>query len=201
MIYIYLFFVLLFILLYKKYSTLYIDETPEIYKTKVLPYLEKMYIENTKWINDIVHHKSNQIVYYRNSNFLICKDNKWKTDNINDFYILCIPIERIMTIRDLRKRHIPLLKNMKYEMTKLANNFKINSNDLVFFFHYMPSIFQLHLHCCLKTNYHATNSKRGVYYYDTVINRLKKDNDYWNKATMSYTLPYNHPMCIELYLK
>jgi len=64
-------------------------------------------------MDDIIHHKSNQIVYYRNSNFVICKDIKWKTDNINDFYILSFPIEKIMTIRDLRQRHIPLLENMK----------------------------------------------------------------------------------------
>ena len=67
-------------------------------------------------------------------------------------------------------------------MIKVAQNFKINSNDLVFFFHYMPSIFQLHLHCCLKDNYHATNLSRGVYYYDTVINGLKKDIEVKSKT-------------------
>jgi m7GpppX diphosphatase len=198
---IFLFFVLLFALLYKKYSTLHVLETPEIYKTKILPYLEKMYLENTKWMRDIIQHKSDQIVYYRNSKFVICKDQKWKTDNLKDFYILCIPTEKIMTIRNLRQKHIPLIENMRLEMIRIAKFFKINSNDLVFFFHYMPSIFQLHLHCCLKDNYHATNLSIGVYYFDTVINGLKRDNNYWNKATMSYTLPYNHPMCIELYLK
>ena len=94
-----------------------------MYKTKVLPYLEKMYLENTKWMRDIIQHKSNQIVYYRNSNFVICKDQKWKTDNLKDLYLLTIPIEKIMTIRDLRYRHIPLLKSMKLQMTKIAQKF------------------------------------------------------------------------------
>ena len=68
---IFLFFVLLFVLLYKKYSKLYVIETPEAYNTKILPYLQKTYLENTKWINDMIHYKNTQIVYYRNSNFQI----------------------------------------------------------------------------------------------------------------------------------
>jgi hypothetical protein len=86
-------------------------------------------------------------------------------------------------------------------MTKLANNFKINSSDLVFFFHYMPSIFQLHLHCCLRTNSHATDVPRYIYYYEIVLDKIKKDTQYWNNATMTYSMSANHQMCIELYLK
>jgi m7GpppX diphosphatase len=196
-----LFFVLLFFLLYKKYSTLYIDETPEIYKKYTLPYLQKYYIQNTKWVDDMIHYKTSQIVYYRNSNFLICKDNKWQTDNIKDFYILAIPIEKIMTIRDLRQQHIGLLESMKYRLTKIAEAFNINSRDLVFFFHYMPSIFQLHLHCCLKTNYHATNLSRGMYYYEIVLDKLGKDNEYWKTATINYSLTFNNHIVKELFLK
>lgn len=198
---IFLFFVLLFVLLYKKYSKLYVIETSEAYNTKILPYLQKTYLENTKWINDMIHYKNSQIVYYRNSNFLICKDNKWKTDNINDFYILAIPIEKIMTIRDLRQQHIGLLENMKYKLTKIAEAFRINSSDLVYFFHYIPSFFQLHLHCCLKTNYHATNLSRGVYHYEIVLDKLRKDNEYWNTATMNYSLTFNNHIAKEIYLK
>ena len=197
----FLFFLVSIVLLYKKYSILYVIETPELYKTKTLPYLQKVYIQNTKWINDMIHHNGNQIVYYRNSSFIICKDNKWKTSNIRDFYILAIPIEKIMTVRDLRQRHISLLENMKYQMITLAKSFKINKDDLVFFFHYMPSVFQLHLHCCLKTNYHATNLLRGVYYYEIVLAGLQTDNEYWNTATMTYSLSIHHPICTELYLK
>ena len=127
----FLFFLVSIVLLYKKYSILYVIETPELYKTKTLPYLQKVYIQNTKWINDMIHHNGNQIVYYRNSSFIICKDNKWKTSNIRDFYILAIPIEKIMTVRDLRQRHISLLENMKYQMITLAKSFKINKYEYV----------------------------------------------------------------------
>jgi m7GpppX diphosphatase len=198
---IFLFFVLLFVLLYKKYSKLYVIETPEMYNTTILPYLQKTYLENTKWMNDMIHYKTSQIVYYRNSNFLICKDNKWKTDNINDFYILAIPIEKIMTVRNLRQQHIGLLEDMKYRLTKTAEAFKIDSSNLVYFFHYIPSIFQLHLHCCLKTNYHAKNLSRGVYHYEIVLDKLQKDNEYWKKATMNYSLTFNNHIAKELFLK
>ena len=197
----FLFFFISFVLLYKKYSTLYIEETSEIYKTVTQPYLNKMYIQNTKWISDMIAHKGNQIVYYRNSNFVICKDIKWKTNSLRDFYILAIPIEKIMTIRDLRKRHIELLESMKLELIRTAEAFKINTNDLVFFFHYMPSIFQLHLHCCLKTNYYATNISKGIYYYDIVLDKIRWDTYYWNKAILTYSISVHHSMCIDLYLK
>ena len=198
---IFLFFVLLFFLVYKKYSKLYILETPEMYNTTILPYLQRSYLENTKWMNDMIHHKNSQIVYYRNSNFLICKDNKWKTDNIKDFYILAIPVEKIMTIRDLRQSHIGLLENMKYRLTKIAEAFKIDKSDLVYFFHYIPSVFQLHLHCCLKTNYHATNLSRGVYYYQIVLDKLQKDNEYWKTATMNYSITFDNHIAKKLFLK
>lgn len=193
--------VLLFYLLYKKYTKLYVLETPEMYREKILPYLNKVHKENTKWMFDLLDNKTDQTIYSRTPNFLVCKDIKWSTNKIEDCYLLAIPDEKIMTIRDLRQKHIPLLESMKDEMIRVASRMNIHHSDLVFFFHYMPSIYQLHLHCCLKTNPRASDLRRGIYFYESVVGRLRLDNYYWKNATMRYSLSVENRMCIDLYLK
>ena len=196
-----LFLLLLFVILYKTQNTLFILETPTMYYSKILPYMKRVYKTNTKWMFDVLENKTNQTIYTRTPNFVVCRDVKWVTNKKEDIYLLAIPDERIMTIRDLRKRHIPLLESMKNEMTRIAVAFRLNKDDLVFFFHYMPSIFQLHLHCCLKNNHHAGELSRGIYFYDSVVERLKRDEFYWKNATMNYSLSIHNRMCIDLYLK
>ena len=104
---------LLFLALsYKKNNRIFILESAKIYHNKILPYLNKNYKQNTKWVFDILENRApHQTIYSRTAKFVVCKDAKWKSNQLKDLYLLAFPDEKIMTIRDLRQKHIPLLES------------------------------------------------------------------------------------------
>ena len=61
------------------------------------------------------------------------------------FYNYYVIYQNLHTLRDLRKYHIEMLRNTeKVVLTYLEKT--LPTKEWVFFFHYMPSVFQLHLH-------------------------------------------------------
>jgi len=180
-------FIFLFIFLKQKQKIL-VRETKEDYREKLQYYFKKMYPTNTKWMSNIITGNYRPATYYRNKKFIIFKDRKWANTESNDFYILAIPTYTVMTIRDLRRRNISLLQDMKKEMLHVASNYGLGENDLAFFFHYLPSVYHLHLHCCKKDNSYLLNTKKGCYFVDDVIKQLQINSHYWKNKTFYYSL-------------
>ncbi len=164
-------------------------ETYQLYRKISLPYINSIYDKNIKWINDLVsNYAEESIVLFRNVDFVICKDIVWKDNNLNQFYLLGIPTKKIKTIRDLTSLDIPLLKLIKAKAIEIAEQYGICKNNLLMFFHYHPSYYQLHLHICIS-NHEALETKHlRNYYLDDVITKLETDSDYWKKATLKFEL-------------
>lgn len=186
-------FIIVFVFLKQKQNIL-VRETKEDYRKKVQYYFKKMYTTNTKWMNDIIRGNSRDITYYRNKQFIVFKDIKWSNTKSNDFYILGIPTHTIMSIRDLRKRDIDLLENMKKKIIQVASSYGLYQNNLAFFFHYLPSVYHLHLHCCKKDNPYLLNTKKGCYFFDDVIEKLQSDSHYWKNKTFQYSVNQSSPI-------
>lgn len=181
----------------KKNNYLIIKEKPEIYKKHILPYIQNIYNFNTKWIFNILNGKSEQdMVLLKDDSHLIVKDIHWdnSTDNNDSFYILSIPFEVLKTIRDLRKKHIPLLKNMKKKCLEVANNYNLTESHLYFFFHYHPSFYQLHLHCVRINHPKLTSKYFRCNMLDTIISNLQHSSYYYKNKTLSFEIPKNHPI-------
>jgi m7GpppX diphosphatase len=166
-----------------------VKETYEDYKTKIEPYINTILDNNTKWINNILNNKSEtDRILVKNEKFLIIKNLSWEQDN--DFYVLVIPYEKIKNIRHLNKSHEQLLIDMKLETLKLAKKYNIDEDELYFFFHYHPSCYHLHLHCCM-INHKALKLKfhRHVMLDDVIenINEIEK-------KTMKYEMNISNPI-------
>jgi hypothetical protein len=122
-----------------------IEETYDNYKNNVEKYIDSIIENNTKWINNILYNKSeSERILFKNKKFIIIKNICW--DNLNDFYLLVIPYEKIKNIRHLNELHKELLLEMKNESLKIAKIYNIDEDELYLFFHYHPSCYQLHLH-------------------------------------------------------
>jgi len=179
----------------KKNNYIIIKEKPEIYKKHILPYINNLFELNTKWIFNIINGKTEQDkVLLKESDHIIVKDTNWNTESNDMFYILSIPFEQIKTIRDLRKKHIPLLEDMKNKCLLVAKDYLLKESQLYFFFHYHPSFYQLHLHC-VRINHPKLSAKYfRCNMLDTVISNLKKSSYYYKNKTLSFEIPKNHPV-------
>ena len=169
-----------------------IIETVEMYNKISLPYINSILDKNTKWINDLLFNKTEEDrIIFRNNNFVITKDIIWKDDNLSNFYILAIPIKSIKTIRDLSKDDIELLINMKNKVNEILRNYNINNDNIIMFFHYHPSYYQLHMHICNRNSIIDDNEIYRHFYIDEIISKLSNDSDYWKNTTLKFELMSN----------
>ena len=163
--------IIILIIAYYLYHTIYYYESNKDYINIRLPFIKKNIKENTKWI-DKMFHTNHPDVIYRYDEFILAKDRK----SINNkFYILAIPRKQIYNIRHLTKQDIPILLDMKRAGINYAKS--IGIDKLKIFFHYIPSIYQLHLHFCAED--HNMVVEDASYYLDDVIKGLEKDSSYW----------------------
>ena len=174
-----------------KYIT--IVETKEDYKNIIVSYINNIYKFNTKWIFDILDKKSEtDKILFEHKKFMIVKDKHWIDNNKKNFYILTFPFEDIKSIRDLRGKHVDILLEMKNYCIKIAEKNGINSNELYFFFHYHPSFYHLHLHCCIINHPSLTSKYFRCKMLDTVITNLKSKSNYYRDCNIKFEIPEKH---------
>ena len=103
---------------------------------------------------------------------------------------LCIVYDRnIHTMRDLRGRHVPMLRDMLAScMKKIEQNTGIPSDQVMAYVHYPPSVYQLHVHFAYPYGQHCHRDTYRVHSLAAIINNLEIDPDYYAKATLQLAL-------------
>lgn len=73
--------------------------------------------------------------------FLILPDMKWDLTNISTLYLVALSLNRrIRSLRDLNKHHLPMLKNIRREATRVVKErWGLEKGSLRFYVHYQPS--------------------------------------------------------------
>jgi len=177
-----------------------ISETPELYERVTKPFIDAFPKSRTQWVQNIFDHgtESEHVLFEDSSpthGFVILPDMKWDRKSVGSLYLVAIgrsPL--IRSLRDLRKIHVPMLKSIKQEGTRVAaQNWGISKGGLRFFIHYQPSYYQFHVHI---VNVEYTGfSGIGVgkaHLLDDVISLLELDVDagpsIFERLTLTYTL-------------
>ena len=144
-------------------------------------------IQNTdkKWIHNIIDHKSesNDIIY-ENDNLIYIPDHKWD-NNLKNLHILGIFKDKnLSSIRDLNKNHIEILEKCIIDGKKIINE-KYGIDNLIIYFHYRPSVWQLHIHFInIETDNKDSFVLPRAHLGSTVIQNLKYDSSYYLNANL-----------------
>ena len=116
-------------------------------------------------------------VFLDEDDFVLCTNVH---HGLDDRYLVVFKDENLKTIRDLQQKHVPMLTRMK----ETVKNFLQEKHPVIFdryrfFFHYMPSVFQLHAHVSTKSMSFNINRRQPL---DTVVRNLMQDTEYYQKA-------------------
>ncbi len=103
----------------------------------------------------------------------------------------------LRSIRDLRGHggpdgtgHLSTLRQLRGMLHE-----KFPLQDTMMYFHYPPSVWQLHLHIAHPCDQlRTTNEMQKVHFLDDVILNLQIDPEYYAKATITYVLSSNHDL-------
>ena len=116
-----------------------------------------------------------ETVFLKTTQWILCLDKHHGTDVR---YLVIFKDKSLKTIRDLRKNHIPMLLTM-YKQVKEWLKKHASNDDWEFYFHYMPSVFQLHLH--VNTNRAMRNPDR-IQPFNVVLKNVQQNENYYSEA-------------------
>lgn len=149
----------------------------EYYSDNMLHYITQQCNDAShRWIHQIIDNNlkgSNEKVYYRTSQWCLCEDKHSGSDTR---YLIVFSDKSLHTIRDLRQKHVIMLREIKEYVTAWLGTQK---NLFKMYFHYFPSTMQLHLHI---NTVHATRNYQRIQPIDTVIRNLERDSLYYSNA-------------------
>ena len=105
----------------------------------------------SRWIFDLIDNrfnKNNERVFIDNASWCLCAD---KHNGHDPRYLVIFKDKSLRTIRDLRCTHLALLQHIQSSVAAWLNS--RHQQRFCMYFHYMPSVFQLHLHVNSCTQY------------------------------------------------
>ena len=132
--------------------------------------------QSHKWIFQIINNDlqyADETIYLDNDAWCLCLD---KHNGSDVRYLVIFKDVTLRTIRDLRRRHVQLLRQIQAAVEAWLGDANARHS---MYFHYMPSVFQLHLH---------VNTAKAMRNYDriqplhTVIRNLEYDDNYYKNA-------------------
>jgi m7GpppX diphosphatase len=141
---------------------------------------------NKTWIYNIIDHiEEFKNIIFEDNNIIIIPDYKW-TGDIDKLHILGIFKDKTLySIRELEQKHIKILEESLIQGFKIINEiYKIESDNLVTYFHYHPSVWQLHIHFNILENISKSSMLPRAHSVNNVIENLKIDSNYYKKIKL-----------------
>ena len=157
--------------------------TPEQYfGNKFQKYIKAQCRYKQQWIYDIIYGQSNEELLIDEKNWCFCKN----TDKGSDRYLVIFKDTSLKTIRNLTETHLFLLQEVQSRVEQWLKE-KYGENKFLFFFHYMPSVFQLHLHVAAEPPIYENPR---IHHLTQVVENIVKDSYHYKHAVIQTT--YEH---------
>lgn len=134
--------------------------------------------DDKQWIYDLIANKEmrNETIFVDTDELLLCKDIH---PGLDDRYLLIFRDKSLKTIRNLEGRHVGLLLRAQNVVRSFLQSMRENNKNWYIFFHYTPSVFQLHAHVS-TLRHNLDNSRKHP--LACVIRNLQKDGNYYKTA-------------------
>ena len=172
-----------------------IHETPVVLESQQMQDFIQAEISRKQWIYKIITgEKEQDQVRFQCSDFIILPDTEAPNDSsVLNWMVVFTDLE-LRSMRNLRGKHLPLLEAVQAKLTELLPP---EFESPMIYFHYPPSVWQLHLHVAAPCDVlRTTNSMQKVCFLEDVIANLRIDAEYYAKATVTFILPSTHELSI-----
>ena len=161
--------------------------SPEIYTSVVMQeYIQQQCLEEDKqWIYRLIdgQQSEEEHVYLDDAEFMLCRDLHPRTDLR---YLVIFKDRSLRTIRDLREEHIPLLQRVQDTVNAFLDEHHSQDRDQYrIFFHYTPSVFQLHAHVSIPG---AHNQSTRMHPLHVLIRNLRVCSTWYQDALILISL-------------
>lgn len=150
-------------------------------------------IARKQWIYKIITgERESEAVVFQNEHFMVLPDTEAPNEMGLLNWMVIFKDAGLVSMRSLRGEHVCLLREI---IAKVRDLLPAELETPMVYFHYPPSVWQLHLHVAAPCDMlRTTNSMQKVYFVEDVLSNLEIDPDYYAKVTLSYVMPTTHEL-------
>lgn len=187
-----------------------IVETPELYEQVTKALIQEIVSSGSlSWVQNIINGtKEKERKLFENDDWLLNIDTKWRSHPdpltvpkeewrnnkvaVDDLYCLGISKHnQIASLRDLRQKHVDMLKSMYTEGLKTIQEvYGVEPTQVRAFVHYQPQFYHFHVHFTRIHNEIGCQVERGHLLSD-IIQNITLDDQYYKTRDITYVLPHN----------
>ena len=175
-------------------SFVVVRETPGMYKSATLKYIESIPEKHTDWVRGILNgtKEADRVVISDSDSktgFVMVPDFKFDQKDMTSAYFQCLVRDSsIKSVRDLNAEHLPLLKNIREKVLKaVLENYEIPKTQVRLYVHYYPTFWLFHVHVvhaqCMTVGQGA-NVGRAIL-LDDIIQMIEVKSNYFAEATLT----------------
>lgn len=191
-----------------------ITETPEMYASITAPAIAQSVADGSiSWLENVLNgtYEADRVLYTSadpETGCLISINPQWKTHPamdtdrstwknhscLKDLNVLAISRVELASLRDLRAKHLPLLRVIRDEGLRALNEiYGVQRHQVRVYVHYLPQFYQFHVHFRgLFTDLGAqVDRARNL---DDIIQNIEMDGDFYAKRTITFNLQVNDPL-------
>ncbi|KAG0258317.1 hypothetical protein DFQ27_004693 [Actinomortierella ambigua] len=188
---------------YSKQERKMVTETAEIYRARVLPWIENQPKSRIQWVYNILNgSKEQDDILFRDNDpdtgFIVLPDSKWDRKTLSSLYLLAISMRSdVRSMRDLTTKHLPMLKNIREKALKMVpEKFPgVASDEVRLFVHYHPSYYHFHVHITHVQAQVPGSTVGQSHLLENIIDNIEHiDPDYYSKINLRFALGVNHPV-------
>jgi len=142
--------------------------------------------EKQRWIFDLIagHDSPKEEIFKNSTDWMLVRGNSYTPPDVR--YLVIFKDLRLHTIRDLRQVHLKMLDDMRKAVLQfLKKKHADNYTDFRLYFHYLPSVFQLHLHVCGVA---AADSSR-TQMLACVMRNIQRNDTWYKDALILFSQP------------
>jgi diadenosine tetraphosphate (Ap4A) HIT family hydrolase len=136
-----------------------------------------------QWIFDLIENANcpGEKIYHTTPDWLLARDLHRGSDSR---YLVIFKDPSLHSIRDLRAQHVQALKDVvAYLRTWLPAQEPADHGKYLMYFHYMPSVFQLHMHVSMR----KSSDTCRAHHVQHVLRNLGQRESWYRDALILYS--------------
>ena len=167
-------------------------EPPEEYQSTTYP---KAIKKSKQWVLDIFSGKrEHDRILYQDEDLVLIPNIDWNNGSLGGLHVMAIyKRPDLLSIRDLKSSDVEMLRRT-YHLSRdlIVQRYGLPANQIKAYFHYPPSVWQLHLHF-INVNDKEHCAVERSHNVEYVIQHLELIPDYYQRITLQVKKTHRIP--------
>jgi hypothetical protein len=173
--------------------------TPEIaFSERMQQYINtQTKLTRKQWVYEVIDGmREKDTVKLETEDYVMLPDIEHNTSAFVMNWLVVFKDKNLKTIRDLDTGYLQMLTECRNKcMSYILEHTVFSEDDILMYFHYLPSVYQLHLHICAPYGQcYTTLDLCKVHPIDNVISNITICGDYYRKITLTTVIIGNNEL-------